>query len=688
MRSALVALFAFLAAPAAAFGGVSMTVRDVPLHGDRTLAASTPSEFDLVGLHWRGPGSVDFRTRSLDGKWGAWRPAAPEAEDLPDALSAEARAAKGWRLGNPYWTGPSDRIAYRLRGRVERLRAFYIRSPEERVPMRRLSIADSPAIFARLSWGANEAIRRAPPRFAASVQFALVHHTAGSNSYTAAQSAAIVRGIEVYHVKGNGWNDIGYNFLVDRYGQVFEGRYGGVDKNVIGAHAEGFNTGSVGVAVLGTYGSAAPPAVARTALENLLAWRLDLAHVDPLSSLTWTSGGNARFPSGVPVVLRAVSGHRDTGFTSCPGAAFYAQLGAIAQATAAVGLPKLYAPSVRGDIGGQVRFRARLSEELPWTVTVTDAAGNAVATAGGTSQDIDWTWDAASVAKAQYSWTISAGDTVRPATGTVGAKPVALAIRSPSASPRTITPNGDGQTDSSTLSYPLSAPATVTATLRAPKGAQLAVLFSQSKRPGKQSFRFTAVGVPDGRYEIVLAATDGLVTVTAVIPVLVDRTVRRFTAAPQAVSPNGDGVRDDLSFRFDLTRPASVRLDVTRAGKAVAAVYSAALQTGVQTVNWNGAGVVDGRYAGVLTATNELGTVTHTTSFRIDTVPPRLRALSFRRLRFSVDEPATVHLVLNGRRINRVVRAGVFSFAVGRVRAVRIDAQDAAGNVSGTLKFP
>src|SRR6266545_3331620 len=264
MRSALAALFAFLAAPAGAFGGVSMTVRDVPLHDDRTLAASMPIAFDLVGLHWRGPGSVDFRTRSLDGKWSAWRPAAPEAEDLPDVFSDEARPAKGWRLGNPYWTGPSDRIAYRLRGRVERLRAFYIRSPEERVPMRRLSIADSPAIVTRLSWRANEAIRRGPPRYAPSLQFALVHHTAGSNSYTAAQSAAIVRGIQVYHVQGNGWDDIGYNFLVDRYGQVFEGRFGGVDKNVIGAHAEGFNTGSVGVAVLGTYGSAAPPAVTRT----------------------------------------------------------------------------------------------------------------------------------------------------------------------------------------------------------------------------------------------------------------------------------------------------------------------------------------------------------------------------------------------------------------------------------------
>jgi N-acetylmuramoyl-L-alanine amidase len=689
MRTLLVVMFAFLAAPAVAHGAVSMTVREVPLHsGGRTLASVAPTHFDLVGLHWRGPGSVEFRTRSLAGRWSGWHTAAPEAEDLPDAFTAESRAAQGWRLGNPYWTGASDRIAYRLRGRVTKLRAYFITSPEERVPMRRLSIAGSPSIFTRRAWNANEAIRRGAPSYASSVQFAVVHHTAGSNSYTASQSAAIVRGIEVYHVQGNGWNDIGYNFLVDKYGQVFEGRFGGVERNVIGAHAEGFNTGSVGVAMLGTYGSAAPPAVARTALTNLLAWRLDVAHVDPLSTLTWSSGGNGRFPEGVPVTLRAVSGHRDTGFTSCPGAAFYAQLRSIAQATSAVGLPKLFAPSVRGDIGGQVRFRARLSEALPWTVTIADAEGTVVGTGAGTSTDIDWTWDAATVARAVYTWTINAGETVRPATGTIGTKPVALAIRSPSAKPRTITPNGDGQTDSSTITYTLTASATVTATLRSPAGVQLAQLFSQSKRPGKQSFKFTAAGIPDGRYGIVLLASDGVATVTAVIPVFVDRTVRGFLASPPAASPNGDGVRDDLSFRFELVRPANVKLDVTRAGRTVAPVYAAALGTGAQSVSWNATGIADGAYAAVLTAMNELGTVTHTVPFRIDRVAPKLRALSFRTLRFSVNEAAIVHLVLNGRRINKTVRAGVFAFRGPPVRSVRIDAQDAAGNVSRRLRYP
>jgi hypothetical protein len=687
MRLLIAVAFVFFAAPAAAFADATLTMREVPLHGERTLA-SAMREFDMVGLHWRGSGSVEFRTRSSAGKWSSWRRAAPEGEDLPDLGSTETRATRGWRVGNPYWTGASDRIAYRLRGHVVRLRAYFIRSPDVRIPLRRVSMAGSPPILSRMAWGANEAIRRAPPSYAPSVQFALVHHTAGTNSYTPSQSAAIVRGIEIYHVQGNGWNDIGYNFLVDKYGQVFEGRYGGVDRNVIGAHAEGFNTGSVGVAMLGTYGSTAPPLVARNALANLLAWRLDLAHVDPRSTLTWVSGGNARFAAGVPVMLRAVSGHRDTGFTSCPGAALYAQLGAIAQKAASAGLPKLYSPTVQGKLGGQVRFQARLSQVLPWTVTVADSTGAVLATGTGTSQAIDWTWDASTVTPGLYAWTISAGDSVRPATGTIGAKPVVLALTAASASPRTITPDGDGQTDFSQISYTLSAPATVTATLRGPDGSDLSVLFSQPRQPGKQSFRFAAAGIADGRYDIVLSATDGKQTVSSVVPILVDRTLRLFTATPLAFSPNGDGVADELTFSFELTRAAFVRLDVAQAGKTIASVYSAQLQPGAQTVTWNGADAKDGKYAGVLTATNEVGTVAHSVLFRIDRVAPRLTVLSFRRLRFRVSESSTIRLTLNGRLVVRTVRAGVFSFRSRSVRSVRIVAQDAAGNVSRALRYP
>src|ERR671936_1222905 len=428
-----------------------MTMREVPLHGGRTLTGM-PTRFDMVGLHWRGSGSVDFRTRSAAGRWSAWHRAAPEAEDVPNAGTAEARAAHGWRLGNPYWTGQSNRIAYRLHGSVTRLRAYFIESPDERVPRRRLSMPTSPPIISRLAWSANEAIRRAPPQYAPTLQLALVHHTAGTNSYTRTQSAAIVRGIYVYHVKGNGWNDIGYNFLVDKYGQVFEGRYGGVDKNVVGAHAEGFNTGSVGVALLGTYQSVAPTVAEKTALVNLLAWRLDVAHVDPLSSLTFTSGGNARFPAGTPVFLRAVSGHRDTGFTTCPGSVVYSLLGALARQAATTGLPKLYAPKVQGQLGGPIRFQAHLTEPLPWTVTVADPTGAVAATGSGTGEEVDWTWDATAAAQSGHTWTIAAGDTVRPATGTLGTPAAALELKSVSATPRTIT-------DTAQISYTLTAPA-------------------------------------------------------------------------------------------------------------------------------------------------------------------------------------------------------------------------------------
>ena len=155
----------------------------------------------------------------MDAGWHA----APEAEDRPDAGTAERARRSSWRLGNPWWVGASDRIEYRLRGRVTGLRAHFVWSPTTDVPARTLQKAGSPTIVPRSGWNADERIKRAGPSYAAAIRFSVVHHTAGTNGYTTAQSGAIVRGIQIYHVRGNGWNDIGYNFLVDKYGQVFEG---------------------------------------------------------------------------------------------------------------------------------------------------------------------------------------------------------------------------------------------------------------------------------------------------------------------------------------------------------------------------------------------------------------------------------------------------------------------------------
>src|SRR5581483_7660784 len=369
VRSLRLALLCLLAAPGLARAAdATIASQDLPIGVVRMPAAAVaPSRFDLVAFHWQGSGHVLFRTRTQAGRWSGWRRADPEAEDLPDPGSAESRGRRGWRLGNPYWVGPSDRIAYRLVGDVRRLRAWYVWSPVTRRAVRRASMAGSPQIVPRVEWDANEAIRRAPPRYAKGVYFAVVHHTAGTNAYAPAASAAIVRGIELYHVRGNRWNDIGYNFLVDRYGQVFEGRAGGIDRNVIGAQAEGFNTGSVGVAVIGNYQSAAVPAAAERSLARLLAWRLDVAHVDPRSMLTWISGGNPKYKRGTAVRLRAISGHRDTGFTSCPGARLYARLPSLAAQTATIGLPKLYSPIVKGSRGPEAgRSRSATGPARRW----------------------------------------------------------------------------------------------------------------------------------------------------------------------------------------------------------------------------------------------------------------------------------------------------------------------------------
>ena len=691
-------LFAAFAFPAVAYaGGPTMDVREVPLHGARSLAVSqAPGRFDLVGLHWQGKGGVLFRTRDLGGRWSRWSAADADPQAGPDAGSAEARRTRGWTLGQPVWTGGSRGIQYRTSGHVTRLRAYFVRSPVERVPMRRVSLAGSPAIMPRSGWSADESIRRVPPVYASSIRLAVVHHTAGSNTYTAAQAPSIVRSIELYHVQGNGWNDIGYNFLVDKYGQVFEGRYGGITRNVVGAHAEGFNTGTTGISVLGNYNSVSITPAARDALVKLIAWRLDLAHIDPLSTLSFISGGNPRFPAGVPVFLRAISGHRDTGFTDCPGNTLYDQLPSIAQAVAASGAPKLYAPVVRGQPGGPVRFTARLSEELPWTVTVADTTGRVVGTGSGTGTAVDWTWDATLVGAGPFGWSIGAGLTVRPATGSFGNLPTTLTMTRVAASLAVFSPNGDGRDEQTTISYTLSVPAHVTASLTDVNGVALSTLFSDDKPAGKNSFVFRAEGLPDGGYQIVLSAQSPAgKTATASVPLVVNRTLAGYSVTPTLFSPNGDGRRDTIAFPFSLAYPVDAELRiVTKAGATVASVLAGVLAAGPQRLTWDGATAAgtrlpDGSYRAILSVTDPIGTVTQSVAFASDTTAPRISILSLRRLRFRVSEQATVTVLVNGRRIRKIEPRGAFHIPFrGVPRKVVFFALDVAGNRSPTLRYP
>ena len=211
--------------------------------------------------------------------------------------------------------------------------------------------ASRPTIVSRTQWGANPKLINCFFGYAPALKMAFVHHTDSTNSYSPSQSAAIVRGIYAYHTNVHKWCDIGYNYLVDRYGRIFEGRQGGEDEPVIPAAVKGFNTYTVSVAAIGTFTTATPPAAMLTSIEHLLAWRLSLAGISPEATASMQSGGGigVRWRKGTWVHLRTISGHRDANFTSCPGNRLYADLPAIRSAVARL---------IRTGTGGTVVFAA------------------------------------------------------------------------------------------------------------------------------------------------------------------------------------------------------------------------------------------------------------------------------------------------------------------------------------------
>ena len=193
------------------------------------------------------------------------------------------------------------------------------------------NVTGMPKVITRAGWGANENNRCKGADYDSKLVGATVHHTAGSNNYTESQSAGIVRGIYQYHAQTLGWCDIGYNALVDKYGNIYEGRYGGLDKNVQGAHAGGFNTGTFGISMMGNYSSVAPSEAALNSVGNMIGWRLKVAGVKPTGQIQMTSGGTSysKYGYGKQVTLPAIFAHRDVGNTTCPGDAGYAQMSKI-----------------------------------------------------------------------------------------------------------------------------------------------------------------------------------------------------------------------------------------------------------------------------------------------------------------------------------------------------------------------
>jgi uncharacterized protein with LGFP repeats len=195
-------------------------------------------------------------------------------------------------------------------------------------------IGPRPRIVTRRGWGADEKMRERGFRYTTKVKAAFVHHTASGNKYKCSQVPSVIRGIYRYHVKSMRWRDIGYNFLVDKCGNIYEGRAGGVTKPVLGAHTLGFNTNSMGIAVLGSFTSTKPSSAAVKAIARLTAWKLGLFGANPRGKTYLKSGGGNLYAKGRNVRLNVISGHRDGFATECPGRQLYGKLGS-ARSTAA-----------------------------------------------------------------------------------------------------------------------------------------------------------------------------------------------------------------------------------------------------------------------------------------------------------------------------------------------------------------
>ncbi|MFJ6660551.1 peptidoglycan recognition protein [Streptomyces sp. NPDC091377] len=198
-------------------------------------------------------------------------------------------------------------------------------------------IAPRPDILPRSAWlGPGAVPARAAPRYDDKVVAVFVHHTDSPNGYDCADSPRIIRSLSAGQTGGRDWDDIGYNFLVDRCGTIYEGRAGGVDRPVTGAHTQGFNHRTAGIAAIGTFTAGAEvPRAMTDAIAAVAAWKLSLGNTDPRTHVRLVSSNSrSRYTAGTPVLLPALAGHNDGYMTTCPGAALTAHLPQIRQTAA------------------------------------------------------------------------------------------------------------------------------------------------------------------------------------------------------------------------------------------------------------------------------------------------------------------------------------------------------------------
>jgi uncharacterized protein with LGFP repeats len=359
--------------PLTGLGG-GETIREIHQDTPFSLVALTANDLSTT--------SARVRAKKPDGSWGPWY----AAENL-DGVGDGATAPRGTepvfvglttnvqisvtRPGGTTASAPQDQVASASAkpdlGYIpantgqpfgQNVNAVLISPPQS--PMGDLPLPNAvtppgqpPAVITRAQWGADESMKCPNTVYDNGVRAGIVHHTAGSNDYGPQDSAAIVRSIYAYHTRTLGWCDIAYNALVDKYGQVFEGRAGGMDRPVEGAHTGGFNKNTWAVAMLGNFDVEPPTPILIRTVGRLLGWRLGLDHVDPRGTVVLTSDGGSftHFPRGATPTLPSIFTHRDVGITECPGNAAYAVMDQVRDIAARFNEP-LPPPSLTDQLRG------------------------------------------------------------------------------------------------------------------------------------------------------------------------------------------------------------------------------------------------------------------------------------------------------------------------------------------------
>ncbi len=320
--------------------------------GQRVLSDALPvAGLAAVGVTWDAGEQVDesaidvaVRGRTGNG-WSSWVDLAYHGDEHgPDAGTREA--ARATRPGtDAFVLADADRVQVRIdaaRRIPQDLRLAVIdpgeaerttrqepaidtaaeeapaRTTDGRVAARVSTTASKPRIFSRRQWGADESLRDKGSLSYGTVKAGFVHHTVNGNGYSKGEVPGIIRSIYAYHTRSLGWSDIGYNYLIDKFGRIWEGRAGGVRRPVIGAHTRGYNHASFGASAIGNFEQVRPRRAMLGAFSRLMAWKLAIHGYRPK--------GKRRIDGRV---VKAISGHRDAGSTACPGRYLYDKLPAI-----------------------------------------------------------------------------------------------------------------------------------------------------------------------------------------------------------------------------------------------------------------------------------------------------------------------------------------------------------------------